>query len=81
MPEPQPNQLDLFEHSLDIALRNRLVDALAARDATAAHKAWNALQAEFADDAMLAPARLLVEALAGARPEALADAAAAGAGR
>jgi len=63
---PPAGQLDLFEHSQDTALRNRALDALLQRDATAA-VATRAALAEFAPghDA-LAPLGTLIEALAAA---------------
>ena len=64
MPDPAPLQLDIFAHSRDTMLRNDLIEAVSRRDADAARAAWTALGAEYADDAALAPASLLIEALA-----------------
>jgi hypothetical protein len=48
-------QLDLFEHSRDVVLRNTAIDALQARDAAAAGRAIAVLEAEYRGDP-LAPA-------------------------
>lgn len=70
-------QLDIFDHSRDVMLRNDLRDALLRRDAGAAAKAADALADEFADDPLPADARLLIAALAPGEAHDLADAAAA----
>ncbi len=46
-------QLDIFEHSRDVMLRNAVVEALRGRDAVAAASAIATLKAEFAGDSML----------------------------
>lgn len=57
-------QLDIFDHSRDVMLRNDLRDALLRRDAGAASAATDAFAAEFADDPLPPDARLLIAALA-----------------
>ena len=53
-------QLDIFDHSRDVMLRNDVVDALVRHDASAARSAWRVLSGEFpADDALPAFARLI----------------------
>src|SRR2546426_5613742 len=53
-------QLDIFDHSHDVMLRNDVVDALVRHDASAARSAWRVLSGEFpADDALPAFARLI----------------------
>ena len=53
-------QLDIFDHSRDVMLRNDVVDALARRDASAARSAWRILSDEFrSDDALPALAELI----------------------
>lgn len=56
-------QLDIFEHSRDVFLRNAVIDALRRRDAAASACAIAALATEYADDRLLAPASLLLERL------------------
>jgi hypothetical protein len=56
-------QLDIFDDSRDVALRNAVVEALLRDDAAAAGGAAQALRAEFPDDWSLAPGALLVQAL------------------
>lgn len=46
-------QLDIFEHSRDVILRNAVFDALHQRDAGACARAMAALSAEFCDDPLL----------------------------
>ena len=48
-------QLDLFEHSRDIMLRNDVVEALRRREPVAAEKAFAVLSAEFPDDTLRTP--------------------------
>ncbi len=48
-------QLDLFEHSRDVMLRNDVVGALQRRDSVAAEKALAVLSAEFPDDTLRVP--------------------------
>lgn len=56
-------QLDIFEHSRDVILRNDVVNALQRREAPAARSAWQALSAEFPLDASVAPLDSLIGAL------------------
>jgi hypothetical protein len=70
-------QLDIFDHSRDVMLRNDLRDALLRGDRAAAAAAIDALAAEFADDPTPADARVLLDALASGEARAFADAAAA----
>lgn len=56
-------QLDIFEHSRDVMLRNDVVQALVCREAAAGHSAWRALAEEAPDDDMLVPLALLLDAL------------------
>lgn len=46
-------QLDLFEHSGDVILRNAAIDALRQRDAAAGARALTALGAEYSTDPLL----------------------------
>ena len=62
--ETVPRQLDIFSDSRDVMMRNDLVDALGRRQTSAALGAWSALAAEFPCDTLLAPAQLLLDALA-----------------
>ena len=48
-------QLDLFEHSRDVMLRNDVVGALQRRDPVAAEKALAVLSVEFPDDTLRVP--------------------------
>jgi hypothetical protein len=57
-------QLDIFEHSRDVMLRNSVVDALRDRNATATAHAIAELAAEYANDSMLPVFNLLCERLA-----------------
>ena len=57
-------QLDIFEHSHDVALRNAVIDALADRDATTATRAIGELSTEYPDDTLLPLFNLLAERLA-----------------
>lgn len=56
-------QLDLFDHSADVMLRNDALDALLRGDAAAASDARARLAAELADDPALAPIQRLIDAL------------------
>ena len=56
-------QLDIFEHSRDVMLRNDLVEALLRRDATAARSARQALADAYPQDTALADASALIEVL------------------
>jgi len=60
---PQIMQLDIFEHSRDVMLRNDLVEALVRRDATAARSARQALADAYPQDTALADASVLIEVL------------------
>lgn len=62
--DPDPMQLDLFSHSRDVMLRNDLLAALKSRDVAAGRHALAALAAEFSTDAVLDPARRLLDRLA-----------------
>lgn len=70
-------QLDIFDHSRDLMLRNDVLHALERRDALASRAAWQALAAEFADDHALPPLDLLVTTLERSATASFADAAAA----
>jgi hypothetical protein len=54
-------QLDIFDDSRDVALRNDLAQALLDGDPVAARRIANTLQAEFGADPALAPAAALIE--------------------
>jgi hypothetical protein len=54
-------QLDIFEDSRDVALRNDLVQALLDGDPLAARRIADTLRAEFGADPVLAPAAALIE--------------------
>ena len=56
-------QLDIFEHSRDVMLRNDVLQALLLRDAPGASRALQALAAEVPQDRCLAPMQLLLSAL------------------
>lgn len=56
-------QLDIFEHSRDVMLRNELAQALQRRDAQAAKSARQALATEYPVDPALADAATLLESL------------------
>lgn len=71
-------QLDIFEHSRDVVLRNAVIDALRERDAGACERSLAALAAEYGSDPLLPAFRLLCEKLHSPIPRPLArDAAAA----
>ena len=59
-----PVQLDIFADSRDVMLRNDLVQALLQRDARASQRALADLADDYPGDALLAPAQLLLDALA-----------------
>jgi hypothetical protein len=56
-------QLDIFDHSRDIMLRNDVVDALERRDASTARAAWLIFSKEFPLDDTLSPLAVLIDAL------------------
>ncbi|HMO44691.1 MAG TPA: hypothetical protein PKB14_01520 [Rubrivivax sp.] len=56
-------QLDIFDHSADLMLRNDVLHALERRDAAASRQAWQRLQAEYGDDIALADLQRLVSVL------------------
>jgi hypothetical protein len=58
-------QLDIFDDSRDLALRNDMAQALLHGDVQTAQRTADALQAEFGSDPVLAPAALLIEHLRG----------------
>ena len=58
-----PQQLDIFADSRDVMLRNDLVQALLRRDPRASRRALADLADEYADDALLAPAQVMLDAL------------------
>ena len=59
-----PQQLDIFADSRDVMLRNDVVQALLQRDARASQRALADLADDYPGDALLAPAQLLLDALA-----------------
>lgn len=56
-------QLDIFEHSRDVVLRNAVIDALHQRDAGACERSLAALAAEYGSDPLLPAFRLLCQQL------------------
>ncbi len=58
-----PHQLDIFDDSRDVALRNDLAQALLDGDAANARRIADTLKAEFGVDRVLAPAERLIEHL------------------
>ena len=56
-------QLDLFVHNREVVLRNAATEALFKRDGQAAREALAALAAEYPDDRLLRPMRVLLEAM------------------
>jgi hypothetical protein len=56
-------QLDLFAHSRDVMLRNDVIAALRGRDAVAGRERLAVLRAEYPEDALLAPATVLLESM------------------
>lgn len=65
-------QLDIFEHSRDVVLRNAAIDALRQRDADACARAVAALAAEYGADPLLPAFGLLCEKLHSPIPEPIA---------
>ena len=65
-------QLDIFEHSRDVVLRNAAIDALHLRDAAACARAIAALAAEYGTDPLLPAFALLCEKLHASIPTPLA---------
>ncbi len=57
-------QLDIFDHSRDIMLRNDVLDALQRREVRVARTAWGVLHEAFPHDEALAPLSVLIEELA-----------------
>ncbi len=71
-------QLDIFNDSRDVMLRNDLLQALQQHAVAKAQAAWLVLQRDYADDAMLPQAQVLLDALqahamAGLNPSPLPD--------
>jgi hypothetical protein len=66
-------QLDIFEHSRDVMLRNDVLDALQRRDPAAARSAWTRFAAEFPRDDTLSLLDLLIAALQAQGGAAFAD--------
>lgn len=58
-------QLDIFENSRDVMLRNDVAHALEQRDAATARAAWETLAKEYPQDERLPALRVLTEAVAG----------------
>lgn len=56
-------QLDIFDHSRDVMLRNDVLLALEQHDAARARAAWEALHQEYPQDESLSPMRVLTEAV------------------
>src|SRR5258706_2993054 len=56
-------QLDIFDHSRDVMLRNDVLDALKHFDAAAAHAAWHRLDQAYPSDGTLAPSAKLIDVL------------------
>jgi hypothetical protein len=61
-------QLDIFEDSRDVMLRNDLLHALSRRDAAAARSAWRLFADEYPRDPVLAQLAVLVAAIEAPRP-------------
>jgi hypothetical protein len=61
-------QLDIFEDSRDVMLRNDLLHALSRRDAAAARSAWRLFADEYPRDPVLAQLAVLVAAIERPRP-------------
>jgi hypothetical protein len=61
-------QLDIFEDSRDVMLRNDLLHALSRRDAKAARSAWRLFAGEYPRDPVLAPLAVLVAAIEAPKP-------------
>lgn len=60
-------QLDIFEHSQGVMLRNDVVHALERRDGPAARVAWDTLAREYPVDECLTSLLVLVKAVEGMR--------------
>jgi hypothetical protein len=58
-----PEQLGIFTHGLDVALRNDVIEALERRDGQQARLAWHKLREEFPHDPDMAPFEQLIGAL------------------
>ena len=56
-------QLDIFEHSRDVMLRNSVIGTLRVRNAAATARAIDELAAEYAGDSMLPVFKLLCDRL------------------
>jgi len=56
-------QLDIFDHSRDVMLRNDLIGALQRFDVVAVRTSLQRLEQDFPADATLTPARVLLRAL------------------
>ena len=56
-------QLDIFDHSRDVMLRNDVLDALQRFDAAAARSAWHRLEQAFPSDGTIAPLAMLLDVL------------------
>jgi hypothetical protein len=56
-------QLDIFDHSRDVMLRNDVLDALQRFDAAAARSAWRRLEQAFPSDGAITPLAVLLDAL------------------
>ncbi|HET9643659.1 MAG TPA: hypothetical protein VFP68_09960 [Burkholderiaceae bacterium] len=56
-------QLDIFEHSRDVMLRNDVLLALQQRDCEGSRAAWKALEQEYPSDDALGPLSVLVDAV------------------
>lgn len=67
-----PMQLDIFEHSRDVVLRNAVIDALRERDTGACAQALAALAAECGADTLLPAFRILCKKLHSPIPKPLA---------
>jgi hypothetical protein len=61
-------QLDIFDDSRDVGLRNDLAQAMLAADPVAARRIADMLQGEFGNDRVLAPAGTLIQYLEWRRP-------------
>lgn len=60
----EPRQLDIFNDSRDVMLRNGVLQALIAQQPELAQSAWRTLHHEYPDDASLAALQTLIDALA-----------------
>jgi hypothetical protein len=66
-------QLDIFEHSRDVMLRNDVMHALDQRDSATAHLAWEILAREFPHDESLPALFTLIKAIEARDREAFCD--------